>query len=197
MYTLIILISAYIAAQMISDITSLKIILLFGLSVDAGTLIYPITFTLRDLVHKTIGIKNTRLLIVCAAFINLFMSFMFWLSAQMPPDKSVGMQTEFSIVLSPIWRITVASIIAEVLSELVDTEVYQKVVCKFKHHYQWSRVLLSNAVSTPLDSLVFCTLAFYGTMPNATVFSIIMTNILLKGCTTLLSIPLIYAVPEH
>ena len=39
--------AAYIAAQLLSDITSLKIIPFFGFAMDAGTLIYPITFTLR------------------------------------------------------------------------------------------------------------------------------------------------------
>ena len=51
----IILVSLYIAAQIISDVASLKIAVLFGLSIDAGTFIYPITFTLRDLVHKRLG----------------------------------------------------------------------------------------------------------------------------------------------
>jgi uncharacterized PurR-regulated membrane protein YhhQ (DUF165 family) len=50
----------YIAAQILADITSLKIITFAGLSMDAGTLIYPITFTLRDLVHKSAGIRVAR-----------------------------------------------------------------------------------------------------------------------------------------
>jgi hypothetical protein len=56
----VIVISAYIAAQMLADIASLKIGLIFNLAVDMGTFIYPITFTLRDLVHKQLGKKNAR-----------------------------------------------------------------------------------------------------------------------------------------
>ena len=47
--TLVIVTAAYIAAQMLSDIASLRIVKFAGLSMDAGTLIYPFTFTLRDL----------------------------------------------------------------------------------------------------------------------------------------------------
>jgi len=58
--------SAYIAAQMLADVTSLKIVVFLGLSMDAGTFVYPITFTLRDLVHKAVGAKAARALIVTA-----------------------------------------------------------------------------------------------------------------------------------
>jgi len=64
----IIIIAAYIAAQMLSDIASLKIGVVAGLAVDMGTFIYPITFTLRDLVHKTLGKRSAQLLINSALF---------------------------------------------------------------------------------------------------------------------------------
>ena len=43
-----ILISLYIGAQIVADVGSLKIAVVAGLSVDAGTFIYPLTFTLRE-----------------------------------------------------------------------------------------------------------------------------------------------------
>ncbi|MGD8756417.1 MAG: VUT family protein, partial [Desulfobacterales bacterium] len=68
-----VIISIYIAAQLLSDIGSLKIARIAGFSIDAGTFIYPLTFTIRDLVHKRLGKKVARTVIVLAAGINLFM----------------------------------------------------------------------------------------------------------------------------
>lgn len=184
----------YVAAQMLSDITSLKIISLFGWSMDAGTLIYPITFTLRDLVHKVAGLKVARLLIFLAAGINLFMAGLFWLVSILPPDMSVGLQTEFGLVLSPVFRITLASIIAEVVAELIDGQVYEIWVKKFKHRFQWGRVLASNAISVPVDSFLFVIVAFFGVLPFAVITSIFMTNVFLKLFIALLSMPAIYIV---
>ena len=65
---------AYVAAQMMADIASLKIITIMGRAVDAGTLVYPFTFTLRDLVHKLAGKQVARALIFTAAAINLLMA---------------------------------------------------------------------------------------------------------------------------
>lgn len=193
----IIVITAYIAAQMMSDIASLKIVLFLGLSMDAGTFIYPITFTLRDLVHKTLGIKAARVLIVCAAFINLAMAFFFWFVAKLPGDPEIGEQLEFANVLSPVWRIVIASIIAEIISELVDTEVYRLWVNKFQQRFQWGRVFSSNSISIPIDSLLFSFIAFYGVLPLSTVWIIFISNIIVKGITTLISWPLIYTIPDR
>jgi uncharacterized integral membrane protein (TIGR00697 family) len=89
-----------------------------------------------------------------------------------------------------------ASIIAEVLSELVDTEAYRMWVERITVRHQWGRVLASNAVSVPLDSLVFSWGAFGGVLPGAVVWSIVLSNVLIKGAVTMLSLPLIYLVPE-
>ena len=189
--------AAYIAFQMMADIASLRIVLLAGFSIDAGTFVYPFTFTLRDLVHKTAGIKAARTLIITAAVINVVMAGLFWLTSILPPDLTVGPQEKFGQVLSPVWRIVFASIVAEVISELIDTEGYRIWVEKVTHRYQWARVLVSNAVSVPVDSLIFCWLAFGGMMPNFVVWSIVASNVIIKGLTTLISLPGIYLVKER
>jgi uncharacterized integral membrane protein (TIGR00697 family) len=191
-----IVIAAYAAFQMMADIASLRIVTVAGFSVDAGTFVYPFTFTLRDLVHKTAGIRVARVLIVTVAVLNLIMALLFWLTSILPPDLSVGPQVEFGMVLSPVWRIVFASILAEVVSELIDTEGYRLWVERVTHRYQWARVLVSNAVSVPVDSLIFVWLAFGGTMPSTVVWSIFVSNVLIKGVTTLISLPGIYLVKE-
>jgi uncharacterized integral membrane protein (TIGR00697 family) len=192
----VLVVATYVAAQMLSDIMSLKIALVAGFSIDAGTFIYPITFTLRDLVHKLLGRKAARTLIVAAAAINLVMAGLFAFAAWLPPDLEVGEQLEFAIVLTPVWRIVLASIAAEVIAELTDTEVYHLWVTRITRRYQWARVLVSNAISVPLDSLVFCWGAFGGVLPGAVVWSIFFANVIVKGAVTLVSLPGIYLVPE-
>lgn len=189
-------VSAYIAAQMLADISSLKIINLVGLSVDAGTLIYPFTFTLRDLVHKTIGRSGARFLIVAAAAINLGMAAFFWLVSRFPYDPAAGIQADWDAVLAPVWRIVVASILAEVIAEWTDTEVYHLWVTRVTRRHQWARVLISNAASVPLDSLIFVAIAFAGVYAPQVLLSIFFANILIKGAVTLISLPGIYLVPD-
>jgi len=188
---------SYIAAQMLADIASLQIVSVFGLSLDAGTFIYPITFTLRDVAHKVVGLKGVRALILSAAVVNLFMAGFFWFVSLLPPDTTAGSSEIWGQVLAPVWRITLASIIAEVIAELIDTEAYRFWVNHITRHHQWARVLVSNAFSVPIDSFIFTFLAFYAAMPILSVWQIFWGNVILKGLVTLISMPLIYVVKER
>jgi hypothetical protein len=192
----IVVISVYIAAQLLSDIGSLKIARVAGFSIDAGTFIYPLTFTIRDLVHKQLGKAAARTVIILAAAINLFMVVFFQFAAGLPQDPSWGLGKEFATVLGPVWRIVIASIVAEVISELIDTEVYHFWVSRITRKYQWARVLASNAVSIPIDSLIFCWGAFGFALPNSVVWSIFFANVIIKGLITVVSLPAIYLVKE-
>jgi uncharacterized integral membrane protein (TIGR00697 family) len=192
----IVVISIYIAAQLLSDIASLKITQIAGFSMDAGTFIYPLTFTIRDLIHKRLGKTAARTVIILAAAVNLFMAIFFHFTAWLPQDPSWGLAEEFSAILGPVWRIVIASIVAEVFSELLDTEIYHLWQNRITRRYQWLRVLSSNAVSIPVDSLIFCWLAFGFALPHNVVWSIFYANVMVKGAVTILSLPSIYLVKE-
>jgi uncharacterized integral membrane protein (TIGR00697 family) len=193
--TAVVLISLYLGAQMLSDIASLKIGLVFGLSVDMGTFIYPLTFTLRDLVHKTLGKRVARTLIFTAGGMNAFMAAYLLFTAHMPQDPSWGLGSEFSAIFSPVWRIVFASILAELVSELVDTEAYSWYIHHRGKRFKWLRVLFSNALSVPVDNIIFALGAFAFSLPWPTVAGIFLMNLLVKFLVTLVSLPLIYIGP--
>jgi uncharacterized integral membrane protein (TIGR00697 family) len=192
----IVVISIYIAAQILSDVASLKIALIAGFSIDAGTFIYPLTFTIRDMVHKQLGKTAARTVIILAALINLFMVVFFYFVARLPQDPAWGLGQEFATILGPVWRIVIASIVAEVISELIDTEAYHFWVRRVTQRYQWARVLASNMISIPIDSLIFCWGAFGLALPTSVVWSIFLANVIVKGLVTLISLPAIYLVKE-
>ena len=203
------IVSAYIAAQMIADIASIKIgvvalPLAGALAVDMGTFIYPITFTLRDVVHKLLGKRSAQALIVTAAVVNLGMVLYLMWAASVPSDPEAFGSAEFSAVFAPLWRIVVASIVAEVISELTDTEIYHWFVTRITTRMQWLRVLVSNTVSVPIDNAIFALIAFapvalLGTagLPWAVVWEIFVFNLIVKYGVTLVSLPLIYIAPDR
>lgn len=190
-------VGSYIAAQMLADIASLKIGVVAGLAVDMGTFIYPFTFTLRDVVHKLLGKENTRVLILTAGAINLIMAVYLRWAASVPGDPSWGLNEAFSAILAPVWRIVLASIAAEIISELVDTEVYHWFVTRVTTRYQWLRVLTSNTISVPIDNLIFALGAFGWSLPWVVVGQIFIFNLVVKYAITLISLPLIYIIPTE
>jgi hypothetical protein len=191
----VLVVASYISAQMLSDIASLKIGVVASLAVDMGTFIYPITFTLRDVVHKVLGKRNAQTLVIAAGVINLLMvAYLLWV-VQVPSDPDWGLGYEFRSIFAPVWRIVVASIIAEVISELIDTEIYHWFVTRITHRYQWARVLVSNSISVPTDNAIFALGAFGWSLSWSVVGQIFLLNLIVKYAVTLLSLPLIYIVP--
>ncbi len=192
----IIVVATYIATQMLADIASLKIGVVAGWAVDMGTFIYPITFTLRDLVHKVLGKRSAQILIVTAGAINLFMAGYLTWAASVASDPEWGLGAEFALILAPVWRIVLASIVAEVVSELIDTEVYHWFVTRVTRRWQWLRVLLSNSVSVPIDNVIFAIGAFAWDLPWSHVWQIFLFNLIVKYGVTLISLPFIYLTPD-
>lgn len=126
----------------------------FG-QVSVATFIFGVTFTARDRVHSKLGRTNVYIMIAIAAALNLAV-------------------TVFGGVE---WRIVAASLIAIVLAETADTEIYQH----FINNTWGMRVLKSNSVSIPLDSLLFNVIAFAGVFSTIELASIIFGEIVFKG----------------
>lgn len=187
----LIAVSMYVAFSLLSNILSVKIAVLplLFLAVDGGTLLYPFTFTVRDFVHKTIGRKLTKKLIFITGGLNLLMVAAFYLVGIIQPDSSWAGQQAYEMILMPVWRITFASIITAIVSELVDTTIFSKIVRKFKAEIL--AVLASNFVALIIDSILFTFLAFYGLLPLSVIFQIIIANLIIKAVMSLLSSPAI------
>ena len=192
----ILIIGVYIACQMISNISSVKIANVLSLAVDGGTFIYPLAFTIRDMAHKTIGKKNTQKLIIVSAIINVFTPIYFYIVSQIPADSNWEFNEAFQITLSPVMRIVIASIIASTLSELVDTEVYHFFITKITKRFQWLRVLISNAFSIPIDNFLFVIIAFWGVLTIEDLIEIFTFNFFVKYAVTIISVPLIYLAKD-
>jgi uncharacterized PurR-regulated membrane protein YhhQ (DUF165 family) len=133
---------AYVVIVAVSNLLVDKFIDLgaFGL-LSAGTITFGITFTIRDLAHQAsvragLGRQPVFLMIGIAALVNVL----------------VAMATD-----TPA-RFLVASFLAILISEGIDTEIYHRLRTR-----SWLvRVLSSNAVSVPLDSSIFTIVAFFG-----------------------------------
>jgi len=191
-------ISMYIAFQIFADILSTKIAFLplLNLAVDGGTIIYPLTFTVRDFVHKTLGKKIARQVVIMAGILNVIMVGLFWLIGKLPADVSWGYQEAYISILMPVARITLASIIAEVFSELIDTEIFSRIYKKFGQK-DILAVLVSNGVALVVDSFIFGFVAFAGALPMEVVWQIVLANVLIKGAMSLLSAPVIKWIPRR
>ncbi|MDH7499431.1 MAG: queuosine precursor transporter [candidate division NC10 bacterium] len=187
---MVFLIGIYIACELIANMTASKPVSIGAIVVPAAVFIYALTFTLIDLINEKLGKAGARRVVYSAFAANLLLAAYSQLAIWMPPASFYRSQEAFAGVLGSTPRIVFASLTAYLISSLIDTEVFawwRERVGRGK----WARVLCSNAVSTLIDSILFISIAFYGSMP---VYPLIAGQYLVKMAVTLVSIPLIYLV---
>lgn len=204
-WTIVTLIGAYVVCQIIADVAATKFVELRGVVMPAGSIVFALTFTLRDMIHKRLGKEWARAAIVTAAGLNLFLSGYMWLMVKLPAPVWFGLSDAWGNIFALVPAITLGSICAEMLSELTDTEVYHFWKSRFVNLPQWTRVAASNLVSIPLDSLVFSLLAFAilpplfgsdGMSAWDAITRVTGGQVLYKSAVTLVSLPGIYLVKE-
>ena len=144
----------YITAVLAANYTATWFLPLpiFG-QVAVGTFIFGITFTQRDLLHQ-FGRRRVYQVIFLAAVLSVVES----------------------VVLGVPYRIIIASFTAILISETADTEVYQRLLNR-----SWMlKVASSNAVSIPIDTLIFNLIAFLGVFPPLQLLAIMWGEIVVK-----------------
>lgn len=188
--------AAYIALTLFSNLGSLRILALGVLSLDGGTLLYPLTFTCRDLLHKKAGGEISRFVIILSAILNLLMFIFIMIVALLPADPSVGAQSTYGQVLLPGIRLVIGSIVAMTISELVDTEIYSIVHKHYGNRHQWLRVFYSNLVSIPIDTIIFLLIAFGGIVSSTVILKLFVANLLIKFIVSIVSMGSIYLVKD-
>ena len=188
-----ILIGLYIACELIANVTASKPVQLGGIVVPAAIFIYTLTFTLIDLINESLGKQGARKVILAAFIANLLLAAYAQLAVALPPAPFYSGQEAFARVLGSTPRIVFASLTAYLVSSLIDAEIFAFWRSRIKG-LKWTRVLVSNAISTWVDSVVFITFAFYGTLP---IWILIKGQYMIKMAITILSLPLIYLVKSR
>jgi uncharacterized integral membrane protein (TIGR00697 family) len=188
-----VLIGLYVACELIANVTASKPIQMGGIVVPAAIFIYTITFTLIDLINESFGKQGARRVILTAFLANLLLAAYAQLAVTLPAASFYTGQAAFAGVLGSTPRIVFASLTAYLISSNIDAEIFAFWKARV-HGPKWLRVLVSNAVSTGIDSVVFITLAFYGVMP---IGGLIQGQYIVKMAITLVSLPLIYLVRSH
>jgi len=187
----ILLVAIFVGALVISSVLASKIITIFGLFVPAGVLAYCITFVVTDVISEIWG-KERANRVVFSGFIALLVAFLlirialFWDAAPYWRE-----QKAFSTILGSTSRIIIGSFIAYLASQYHDVwafHIWRKLTGE---RHLWLRNTASTVVSQFIDTVIFITIAFYGTMP---IFPLIKGQYIIKVLIALLDTPFVYLV---
>jgi len=173
-----------------------------GFNLTCGVLLWPLEFVITDIVNEYYGpkavrrISYTAVALICYAFLMYFIAIGvppadFWI----PINQKEGipdMQAAFSGVFGQNMRIIAGSIVAFLVSQLVDVAVFHKIKKATGEKKVWLRATGSTLVSQFIDSYIVLFIAFAGVFSWQQILAFGIMNYLYKFTMALLLTPALY-----
>ncbi len=189
---LIVLSGLFGAAIVFANIAAgVKLIEFLGLVVPAGTVAYSITFPVTDIVDEVYGKRRAVYIVWAGLVAEISMLILIGLDYFMPAIEP-SQQQLFERVFSPQLRIVLGSIVAYLISQHHDVWAFWKWREITKGRWLWLRNNASTMVSQLIDTSVFTTIAFYGTVPLNVLLNMIFSMWLFKVLVAALDTPFVY-----
>lgn len=185
---------AFVAILMVSNTTGGKLIGI-GPFVFAGAIfIFPLSYIFGDVLTEVYGYRATRKIIWSAFVAIIFMSLSYLFIIALPPASFWSGQEALASTLGLAPRIALASILAFFTGEFCNSYVLSRMKVLMNGKSLWMRTIGSTVVGEGIDTVVFVTVAFYGTIPLAVLVTTIWSGYLFKVLYEVIATPITYFV---
>ena len=179
----------FVTSLIIANIVSAKVVCFGPFVVPAAIVAYPLTFLMTDVIGeiwgKTQANKTVRLGLIC----QLSSLVLIGAAILLPAAPFADNQAEFSSILMSTFRVVLASMVAYVCSQTWDVFIFHKIKDKSEKN-KWIRNNASTMSSQIIDTAIFITIAFWGTVPS--IGAMILSQYFIKVCYAALDTPFFY-----
>jgi len=183
----------FVVCLLLSNILAAKMLAIGKFSITAGTLVFPISYIINDVLSEVYGFKKTKNIVLAGFILQLFMIIVFAVAIYLPAPAWFENSDEFALILGSTPRIAVAGLISYLFGSLVNAKVLVKMRDKNEKHFG-IRAILSTLFGETVDSMIFVPAAFFGTMPNKEILTMILSLITLKTLYETIFLPITYQV---
>jgi uncharacterized integral membrane protein (TIGR00697 family) len=190
----VIITAIFVTCLITANITAVKLIDLFGLVLPAGIIIFPLSYITGDVLTEVYGYSRARRVIWLGFFCNFITVAAIWIGQILPAASFWDGQEAYKRILGFTPRILASSFLAYLVGEFANSFVLAKLKISTKGRWLWLRTIGSTLVGQGLDSLIFITLAFVGTIPPSALLLAIVTQWLAKSIYEAAATPVTYAV---
>lgn len=201
----VILVGLFIGFLFMAELTGGKLFQVpFGfLGIDVftmtlGVIPFPLTFIITDLLNEYYGRKGVRFTTLLGMIALVFAYVIIVVDMRIPAAAfSPVTDDAFRNVFANSGAIIFASMIAYLIGQLIDMQVFHYLRNKTRNRHIWLRATGSTIVSQLIDSIVVIWIAFGSgigtqTLPFEQVMEISMTNFVYKLLVAIAITPIIY-----
>jgi queuosine precursor transporter len=188
-------------AVIIANVQVLKTIAVFGFVTAMGNVIYATTYLATDILNEIYGKKEARRAVFAGFFVLIFFTIIMQLTLHFAPDASDTLSPALAQVFGLLPRVTVASLLAYVVSQFIEVSLYAHLKNAMKGKRLWLRNNLCGFLSQLLDNAVFTWIFFVGffglfgweqILPWNIIIEIFFTSLVIKYVVSACDTPFLY-----
>ena len=188
-----VLLAVYCSCLIISNVLAAKVAVIGSFTLPCGVLIFPVVYILNDVMAEVFSLKKVRRGILMGFGLNLLAVACFEVAILLPGFEG----NAFGEVLGSSWRVLLASFTAYLVGSNLNAITMSVLHTRCGERLLFARCFLSTIIGETVDAFIFITIAFYGTMPNSILFTMIVTQALFKIAYEAVVFPATNVVIKH
>ncbi len=190
----VVLVAVFVTCLITANITAVKLVLIQGLVLPAAVVIFPISYIVGDVLTEVYGYGRARKVIWLGFLCNLVVVAAVWIGQILPAAPFWDGQAAYERILGYAPRLLLASFLAYLVGEFANAYVLARMKIATHGRWLWLRTIGSTVVGQGLDSLVFITVAFAGSIPGMALVTAVVVQWLAKTAYEAAATPLTYVV---
>lgn len=171
----------------VCNMQTIKLSELFGFTISLGNISYGALFLATDILSEKYGKEAAKDATMLSFIIMILFSLLMYIFLMYVPSEIDFTQEAFEIIFNYIPRVNVGSLLAYYISQRLDAYIYS--VLKKKYDKVWISNNVSTIISQVVDTIIFVTIAFYGTMQLKEILTFMATMICFKWIIAILDTP--------
>ena len=171
-----------------ANLLETKVIQVFGITVTAGLLVFPISYIINDCIAEVWGFRKARLIIWSGFAMNFFVVMLGLIAVALPAAPFWDGAAHFNFVFGMAPRIVIASLTAFLVGSFLNAYVMSRMKLA-SNGRNFSARAISTVVGETADSLIFFPVAFGGIIAWRELLVMMCIQILLKSMYEVLILP--------
>ena len=192
-----VIVGIFVGLLLISNIGAVKLIAFGPIITDGGAFLFPLVYIVGDVLSEVYGFAAARRAILIGFAMSVLAAITFWLVQISPGAEAWGNQEAFEAILGFVPRIVLASICGYLVGQLLNAWVLVKIKERTKEKALWLRLIGSTAVGELADTVVFCTIAFFGVITGSDFLVYVLVGYLYKTLLEVVLLPITYPVIDY
>ncbi len=180
-------------STVLANIQVLKAVEMVGLVATLGNITYGTVFLATDILNENHGKKEAKKAVWMGFSSLLIMTIVMQIAIRFTPHEDDFAQGALETIFELIPNIAIGSMLAYVVSQYLDVWIYGKLKQLLpSNKHLWIRNNGSTMISQFVDTLIFCSIAFYNEYEFDVWLSILFTTYVIKFVVSALDTPFLY-----